>query len=103
MTRAPRLRERQQTSWRWTDCHCVCTNFSQRMLGIVQDRRRWHLQETGKSVEDYSRSTIVSTSAPTEMGALRKADGQEGFASKATGAAQAAVNKAASLVNGSAK
>lgn len=61
------------------------------------------VQETGKSIEDYSRSTIVSTSAPTEMGALRKADGQEGFASKATGAAQAAVNKASQMVNGSAK
>ena len=51
-------------------------------------------------MEDYSRSTIVQTSAPTEMGALRKADGQEGFAAKATGAAQAAIHKASTLVNG---
>lgn len=58
------------------------------------------VQETGMSVEDYSRSTIVQTSAPTEMGSLRKADGQEGFAAKATATAQAAASKVASLVNG---
>jgi GDP-D-mannose 3',5'-epimerase len=27
----------------------------------------------------YSQSTIVKTSMPTELGALRKADGDEGF------------------------
>ena len=27
----------------------------------------------------YSQSTIVKTSVPTELGALRKADGDEGF------------------------
>lgn len=59
------------------------------------------MQETGKSVEDYSKSTIVQTSAPTEMGALRKADGQEGFTQKANGIAKAAYDQAAALVNGS--
>ena len=58
------------------------------------------MQEAGKSVEDYSKSTIVQTSAPTVMGALRKADGQEGFGQKAAVLAKSAVNAAAGLVNG---
>ena len=49
-------------------------------------------------MEDYSKSTIVSTSAPTEMGALRKADGQEGFAAKVSAVAQSAVDQASALV-----
>lgn len=40
----------------------------------------WVVQEGNQ--EDYSKSTIVQTSAPTEMGSLRKADGQEGFGGK---------------------
>ena len=71
-------------------------------LGMVQQTllTALHFQETGVSVEDYSRSTIVQTSAPTEMGSLRKADGQEGFAAKATNAAQSAAGKLAGMVNG---
>jgi GDP-D-mannose 3',5'-epimerase len=34
-------------------------------------------------VSAYSQSAIVKTSAPTELGTLRKADGDEGFAAKA--------------------
>ena len=33
----------------------------------------------GYSYNDYAKSTIVQTSAPVELGSLRKADGQEGF------------------------
>ena len=35
-------------------------------------------KETG-DVSKFSHSTIVKTSAPTELGGLRKADGAEGF------------------------
>ena len=38
----------------------------------------------------FARSTVVTTSAPTEMGSLRAADGQEG--SKAAHAAKLAAN-----------
>jgi hypothetical protein len=38
-----------------------------------------HLQERKVDASVYSTSTIVKTSAPTELGALRKADGDEGF------------------------
>jgi len=55
-------------------------------------------EETGKSADDYSKSTIVSTSAPTEMGALRKADGQEGFSKKVADIAQSAVDQASALI-----
>jgi len=57
------------------------------------------VQEAGKGAQDYSKSTIVSTSAPTEMGALRKADGQEGFTKKVSNIAQSAVDQASSLVS----
>ena len=37
-------------------------------------------RETGvDTAAKYSQSTIVKTSMPTELGALRKADGDEGF------------------------
>ena len=58
-------------------------------------------QETGKSVDDYSKSTIVQTSAPTAMGQLRAADGKEGFTAAAKNAAQSIAQSASNLVNGS--
>lgn len=51
-------------------------------------------------MEDYSRSTIVQTSAPTAMGQLRAADGLEGFASAAKTAVQNGVQQASALING---
>lgn len=33
----------------------------------------------GSDLSKYATSTIVQTCAPTELGALRKADGKEGF------------------------
>ena len=42
-------------------------------------------------------STIVQTSAPRELGQLRDADGEEGFATKAAAKVKAAAN---SLSNG---
>lgn len=35
--------------------------------------------EKGIDASKYASSTIVKTSAPTELGALRKGDGDEGF------------------------
>jgi GDP-D-mannose 3',5'-epimerase len=40
------------------------------------------LQERGVDAALYAQSTIVKTSAPTELGTLRKADGEEGFAAE---------------------
>lgn len=36
-------------------------------------------KENGMDASKYSHSTIVQTSAPVELGSLRKADGEEGF------------------------
>lgn len=36
-------------------------------------------KEKGVDATKYSHSTIVQTSAPIELGSLRKADGEEGF------------------------
>ncbi len=40
-------------------------------------------QERNVDASAYSQSMIVKTSAPTELGTLRKADGDEGFAGPA--------------------
>jgi hypothetical protein len=37
------------------------------------------VSERGVDPTKYSQSTIVKTSAPTELGSLRQADGEEGF------------------------
>lgn len=50
-------------------------------------------QEAGTDASVYASSTIVQTSAPKELGTLRQADGDEGFASKAAA-------KMAKLANG---
>ena len=41
----------------------------------------WIKKELAKETDvgKYSHSSIVATMAPTELGKLRKADGQEGF------------------------
>ncbi len=36
-------------------------------------------KQKGVDASKYSHSTIVQTSAPVELGSLRKADGEEGF------------------------
>ena len=52
------------------------------------------LQEakTGSDAAQYMSSTIVQTSAPRELGQLRDADGEEGFAAKAAAKVKAATN-----------
>ncbi len=50
-------------------------------------------QTSGGDASVYASSTIVQTSAPKELGQLRQADGEEGFASKVAA-------KAAALANG---
>ncbi len=47
----------------------------------------------------YSKSTIVQTSAPRELGSLREADGQEGF-DKAKQAAREGFEAAGITTNG---
>jgi GDP-D-mannose 3',5'-epimerase len=47
------------------------------------------VKERGLDASVYSQSTIVKTSAPTELGTLRKADGDEGFAPTAAPAIKA--------------
>lgn len=48
-------------------------------LGVQVDEE---FAKTGKSSSAYSKSTIVAASAPVELGTLRQADGDEGFATK---------------------
>jgi GDP-D-mannose 3',5'-epimerase len=48
---------------------------------------------SGTDSSVYASSTIVQTSAPKELGQLRQADGEEGFAAKAAA-------KVAALANG---
>jgi GDP-D-mannose 3',5'-epimerase len=46
--------------------------------GQIEKERK----ERGVDTADYAKSMICSTSAPTELGSLRKADGEEGLKSK---------------------
>lgn len=53
-----------------------------------------HVQETkaGSDAAQYTSSTIVQTSAPRELGQLRAADGDEGFAAKTAAKVKALAN-----------
>lgn len=70
--------------------HSYCTTQSQSKAVILVS-----VQESGTDASAYASSTIVQTSAPKELGTLRQADGDEGFASKA---ATVAGNRDAKLV-----
>jgi GDP-D-mannose 3',5'-epimerase len=39
-------------------------------------------REQGADISQYSRSMVVTTQAPKELGTLRAADGQEGYGGK---------------------
>ncbi|CAL5225269.1 g8064 [Coccomyxa viridis] len=57
--------------------------------------------KAGSDAAQYMSSTIVQTSAPRELGQLRAADGDEGFAAKAAAKVKAAASAAANgLSNG---
>lgn len=45
----------------------------------IKEQLENEAKEKGIDTSKYASSTIVKTSMPTELGALRKADGEEGF------------------------
>lgn len=56
--------------------------MNESLTALVSVTLRCLLQERNVDPTVYSHSTIVKTSAPTELGSLRQADGEEGFSTK---------------------
>lgn len=74
-------------------CTVFCSGFCSSPSPFWFHATAQEAQTNGGDASVYASSTIVQTSAPKELGQLRQADGEEGFASKVAA-------KAAALANG---
>lgn len=54
---------------------CICRVTYEWIKSQIESEAK----EKGVDVTKYAKSAIVQTSAPVELGSLRKADGEEGF------------------------